>query len=159
MTTASVPYPGWPRRATAEPERGIARESVEGRVAFTSLLLFTFVLLVSPQTWVPVLGVIRPALLATLVAAGAYVIPRLGRGLPLMAMTPEAKLGLVLALWALVTVPFSRWPGGSMETLFGILGKSLVVCWLVSATVNTASRFRLIVSGLVLMTLPAAVSG
>ncbi len=46
--------------------------AAESAVPFVALLVFTFVLLLSPQTFFPVLGRLRIALLAGGVAIAAY---------------------------------------------------------------------------------------
>jgi hypothetical protein len=97
--------------------------------------------------------------MAGVLAIAAYALARLARREPLILPTPELKLCLGLALWAVITTPFSIWPGGSIATLQEPLAKSLIVAWLVSAVVSTSARFRRVAWALCLMAIPAALGG
>jgi O-antigen ligase len=64
-----------------------------------------------------------------------------------------------LVAWAIVTVPFSYWPGGSVSFLTGLYFKTLAVFWLLCNVVSSVSRLRAIVWGLTLMSVPLALTG
>ena len=68
------------------------------------------------------------------------------------------RISLCLLGWAIVTVPLSLWPGGSVDTLTDLFLKSLILFWLIANTVITVSRFRQFAWGLTLMTVPISSS-
>ena len=123
-------------------------------VAFWSLVVFMGILLVAPQAFFPVLAPLRIALLAAGVAMTAHVVTSLTTGRPILIMTREMKISLCLLGWAIVTIPLSLWPGGSVDTLTDLYVKSLILFWLIANTVITVSRFRQFAWGLTLMTVP-----
>src|SRR2546427_12233072 len=59
----------------------------ESDVPFWALLTFTFIQVLAPQSFIPALGPLRIALLAGLVAIGAYVVRRPAGGPPGMMRT------------------------------------------------------------------------
>src|SRR5688572_33349565 len=88
-----------------------------GRTAFAGLLAFTAILIVSPQAWFPVLGSLRIALVAAVVAIVAELLDRAMNHRP-VRRTPRAfTLVFALVAWAVLTVPLSYWPGGSVAAL------------------------------------------
>jgi putative inorganic carbon (HCO3(-)) transporter len=143
--------PGWWR---------VASEPVEdSRLPFVALMTFTFILVIAPQTFVPVLGVFRIALLTGLVAIATHLLGRFIRRQPLMVWSREMSTAACLVAWAVVTVPFGHWPGGSAAFLTGIYFKTVAVFWLLGNVVNTLPRLRAIVWGLSLMSAPLALTG
>jgi O-antigen ligase len=119
-------------------------------------LVFTFVMILSPQTFVPGLGALRPGLLAAAVALATYLVDRLRRQRPLLPRAPGVGIAAVLALWSLLTVPWSYWPGGSAEILLDAYLKTLVVFWLLVGVVTTTTRLRRVALALTLMAAPLA---
>src|SRR5499433_3812353 len=112
------------------------------------------ILLVAPQAFFPVLAPLRLALLAAGVAMTAHVVTSLTTGRPILIMTREMKISLCLLGWAIVTIPLSLLPGGSVDTLTDLFLKSLVLFWLIANTVITVSRFRQFAWALTLTTVP-----
>ena len=115
MSGFATTAPWWRPDARAAALTPVASPAPAGRTAFGGLLAFTFVLIVSPQAWVPVLGSLRVALVAAAVAIVAELLDRSMRHRP-FRRTPTA-FGIVLALvsWAVLTVPLSycraaAWP-------------------------------------------------
>ncbi|HUF94072.1 MAG TPA: hypothetical protein VMR23_16975, partial [Candidatus Limnocylindria bacterium] len=84
---------------------------------FWAMMVFTCVLLVAPQTFVPGLSALRVALLTVVVAVASYVYHQVSRGRPLSIWPREIKLTLILVAWAFLTIPLSMWPGGSWAML------------------------------------------
>jgi probable O-glycosylation ligase (exosortase A-associated) len=123
-----------------------------------ALLVFTFVLLLSPQTFFPVLGRLRIALLAGGVAIAAYCWDRFRRNLPFAPMTRELWAAAALLGWAVVTLPLSEWPGGSLQVLVDLFLKALIVFWLFRVTVTTLGRLRVVAWSLSLMAAALAVN-
>ena len=99
---------------------------------------------------------LRIGLLSSLVAVGAYVADRFRRGERLPIPTREIRLVAVLFWWALLTVPFSYWPGGSLEFLLGFFLKTIVIFWLLSVTVTTQAQVRRVAWVLTLLAVPLA---
>lgn len=122
-------------------------------------MVFTFILIIAPQTFVPVLGVFRIAMFAGVVAIGAHVVDRFLRHEPVTSRTREMSVAAALVAWAIVTVPFSYWPGGSVAFLTGLYFKTLAVFWLLGNVVSTVGRLRAIAWGLTLMSAPLALTG
>ena len=132
--------------------------AVDSRVPFGALFAFTFILIVSPQSYVPALAPLRIALIAAAVGLIAFVYHRFVAQQPIVRMTRESWLALWLLGWAVVTVPFSYWPGGSVSILATYYVKSVIVFMLLSQIVNTLPRLKAIAWGLALMTVPLALA-
>src|SRR5437773_1307945 len=75
----AVPDPGEVRAPAAE-----APLRAPGAVPFWAVMTFTFILVISPQSFVPALGPLRIALLAAGAAIGTYVYQRFRQGEPLL---------------------------------------------------------------------------
>jgi O-antigen ligase len=134
-------------------------EPLPSRLSFAALLGFTFVLLVAPQAFLPFLQPLRPGVLTAAVAITAYLADRLLRGLPLLAMTRETWISMGLLGWAVLTVPFSLWPGGSLAFLADTYLKTLAIFWLLPNVVGTPERLRRVAWALTLMAAPLAALG
>jgi probable O-glycosylation ligase (exosortase A-associated) len=66
--------------------------------------------------------------------------------------------GGLLAL-AVTTLPLSEWTGGSVKTLLDLYVKALIIFWLLTCTVTTLGRLRVVAWSLSLMAAPLAVTG
>jgi O-antigen ligase len=117
-------------------------------------LAFTAVLLLAPQNHVPALGKIRIALLTVGVAIAAHAYRCFATGRPLAHLRRELVFATLLAVWAVATVPFSYWPGGSLDLLLGVYFKSLALFWLLTSVIDTPERLRRTCAALVLLTAP-----
>lgn len=102
------------------------------------------------------LAPLRIAMLAALVAIGAHVFSRFSRGLPVIAFTAPTRILLCLVGWALITAPFSQWPGGSLVFLLENFSKTVIVFILLVNVVDSPVKLRQISWGLVLMSIPLA---
>jgi O-antigen ligase len=129
-----------------------------GVVAFGALVAFTCLLLLAPQSFIPALGALHLPLLCALVAGGAYVSDRLSRHERLVDLTPPMRLALMLAGWALLTVPLSLWPGGSVKFFFGIYFKALVVFALLAGVVDSLPRLKTLAWTLSLLAAPLSLA-
>jgi len=109
---------------------------------FWCVMAFTAVLLFSPQTYVPALAPLRPALLVILIGVLSYVSDRWARGLPIVEWNREIGLIVGLAVLAAFTIPFSLWPGGSLGVLMDF-AKTAAIFVLLSHVVTTMARLRL----------------
>ena len=130
-----------------------------GSVAFWALLAFLGVLMLSPQSAFPALQPFRIAFLSAGAAVFAYLVHRLGARQPLVEFTPAVKYVAAIVAWAIATLPFSYWPGGSIAFLLEMYFKTLVIFLLLGHVVDSGKRLRIVASALALMTVPVALSG
>jgi O-antigen ligase len=150
---------GWWRVKAPGPSASRASEPThddESALPFWALMTFTFVLLIAPQAFIPALGSLRLAMVAAVAGIIAHVFGRIVRRRPISVWTPEIAAAGCLVCWAIVTIPFSYWPGGSVSFLLGIYLKTVAVFWLLCNVVTTVPRLRTMAWGLVLMSVPVA---
>lgn len=126
---------------------------------FWWLVALTVVMLLAPQDFVPALAPLRIALLSALGAASAYVFDKLKRGEAVLTIGPETRWCLALVAWAVVTIPFSLWPGGSVNLLTDLYLKSVIVFWLLGSILRSSARLRQIAWVLSLIAIPLALTG
>ncbi len=155
-------------KRTANPEwwrRTVPREDVspralladnDSRMPFRMMMAFTFVMLLAPQLAFPVLAPLRIALLVSAGSALSYMYSRMVRGQPFLEFKPGIKPALILAAWAVLTVPMSYWPGGSVGVLLGEYFKTLLVFLLLAHIIDSTDKLRTLALGLVLMAMPLA---
>jgi len=145
----------WWSRYANPPTR---REDSKSQAAFVAVVILTFILLLSPQTWIPALAPLRIAFLTAGAAAAFLLVDRWKRRERLMNLNREALVAAALLVWAFLTLPLSYWPGGSMHVLSDTYLKALVIFWLLANVVTTAQRLRFVATTLVLCTVPLAVA-
>jgi O-Antigen ligase len=134
--------------------------SLEGsRAAFYALVAFTFVLLLSPQAWFPVLKLVRIALLAGGIAMAAHVFERTAHRQPITPLAPEIGIALALVFWSTVTLPLSYWPGGGVRLLTDQYLKAIAFFWLLATIITTTDRLRALAWVLTLCAIPLAATG
>lgn len=143
--------PAWPVAAVAP--------STGSRLAFRALLAFTFILVLAPQAFIPALKPLRIALVAAAVGITAQLGERLAHGRPLTVRGREMVLVAALVAWAVVTVPWSLWPGGSVSFLLNVYFKTAAIFWLLANTVDTEDRLNTLTWGLTAMAVPLALTG
>src|SRR5437870_3029008 len=144
-------------------DRGEALTAAEPQVSnsavpFWALMTFTFILLLAPQSYFPALVPFRIALLTAAVAVITHVYDRLSHRQPIVHLTREMRITLCLVGWAILSVPMSLSPGGSLSFLFEVYLKTLVAFWLLSHTVNTLTRLRQVAWAMSLMAVPVAMT-
>jgi probable O-glycosylation ligase (exosortase A-associated) len=132
----------WGRGQSSPAVASMAATGRAERIAFGGLALLTLIVIVAPQRLFPPLATARPALLAALVAIGAALVRRAGARLPMLVINRGVLLACALLGWAVLTVPFSLWPGGSVETITDTYAKVVAVFWLIGATVDSRERLR-----------------
>jgi len=144
----------------ASPLMTASVRALEGsRAAFYALVVFTFVLLLSPQAWFPVLKLIRIAFLAGGIAMTAHVMERTAHKQPITPLAPEIGIALALVLWSTITIPMSYWPGGSIHLLTDQYLKAIAFFWLIATIITTPARLRGLAWSLVLCAIPLAGTG
>lgn len=138
----------WWRRDAVEPAsaRQARPEALSGTdqaaLPFWCLMAFTAVVLFSPQTYIPALAALRPALMIVLVGVLSYVSDRWSRGLPIVEWNREMGFIAGLGVLAAFTIPFSIWPGGSL-VVWSEFAKTAAVFVLLAHVINTLARLRL----------------
>jgi O-antigen ligase len=164
ILVAPVYDPDWwragpPETAAPDAVRAEPVERARDGLAFWALMGFTVVLLVAPQNIVPALQPLRLGLLAAGTGLLALLLGRLGSGRPITLVNREMKVAAALLAWAVVTIPLSYWPSGSLSLLLDLYLKALAIFLLIANVVSTAGRLRTVAWGLTLMTIPMAVTG
>jgi putative inorganic carbon (hco3(-)) transporter len=129
-----------------------------GQTAFAGLLAFTAILIVSPQAWLPVLGTLRIAMVAAAVAIVAALLDRAMNRRPSVRTPPAFTLVLALVCWAVLTVPLSYWPGGSVAALTDHFLKAIAFFWLIATVITSERRLRSFLWLLVLASLPLSIT-
>jgi O-antigen ligase len=127
-----------------------------GTTPFVALLSFIIILLLAPQALFPVLSPFRLALVAAVSGIVAHALDRFFAHRPISIVTREIVLAGCLAGWAVLSVPFSYWPGGSISLLLDLFIKSLAIFWLIANIVSTPARFRTVALTLVIASVPLA---
>jgi O-antigen ligase len=120
-------------------------------IAFGSLLAFTFVLFVAPQQFIEIPA---PGKFTAGLAIASHVLVQISRGAPLWRKGRPIALAAALFGWAVMTTPFSLWPGGSAQVLFDQYLKSMAAFWLVGSVVDRPRRLLLLLWALCFMSLP-----
>ena len=167
FSIGAVPDPHWWQRepdeaaAVADPTQGelLSTDAAGSPLPFWALMGFTFVLLIAPQNIIPALRPLRLGMLAAGTGLLAMLVDRLGRGLPITVVTREIKVAGCLLAWAVVTIPLSYWPGGSVNLLLDQYLKTLAIFLLIANAVSSVRRLRQVAWALTLMTAPIAVKG
>jgi len=149
--TSAVPQATWwAREAPA-----VSQERTQGALAFVALILFTCILLLSPQAWIPALKPLRIAFVAGGLAAGSLLWEQ-WRERRAPELNREIVLCFLLLGWTFMTLPLSYWPGGSVATLTEVYIKAVIVFWLLANVVTTQRRLRIIRAVLILCSVPLA---
>jgi O-antigen ligase len=155
----------WRRGVETDREAGTEVSAVfssgtsDSAVPFWALMAFTFILLVAPQTNFPVLAPLRIALVTAALAVLAYLFDRFVYHRPFLQFTREIAIVVYLLGWAILTIPLSYWPGGSLTFLFTTYVKTLLVFLLLTQVINSFARLRIVAWGLSLMAVPLALGG
>jgi len=128
--------------AVADGETPPAIRHSSSPVAFWALLTFTFILTVAPQAYFPILISLRIALVTAAVGIGAHLLERVRSGRSPIELSPDVRPALWLALWSLLSVPFSLWPGGSLSFLLDQYLKALAVFYLLTICIDEPRRLK-----------------
>jgi len=162
LTMTALPsHTDWWRASPAAaddptPDGGLASPRPASVVPFWALMAFTVILFLSPQSFVPSLASIRIALIAAAVGIGAHLLDRLTHHQPVTILPRELQIACALGAWALLLVPLSLWPGGSLSFLESVYFKTLAIFWLLINVVTTPARLIGVVWALSLIAVPLA---
>ncbi|MDQ3420293.1 MAG: O-antigen ligase family protein [Acidobacteriota bacterium] len=126
---------------TAAPTEGLPAEAKKDW-AYLGLLIFTALLYFRPQDEIKPLAFLPLADIAALSALAAMVFGRINKGLSFTKVTPELIGVIGLAVVILLTVPFSIWPGGAVETFTDLYIKVLLIFMLMLNTLTSPARVR-----------------
>jgi probable O-glycosylation ligase (exosortase A-associated) len=114
------------------------RKVYENKWAFRALLFFTFMVYVSPQTY---LSFLHPFRLALVSAALALFSHFCSKG-PKLKFDAETRCVIFIALWSLISVPKSIWPGGSLEFFLGQFSKVIITYVLLANVLKSVSSIK-----------------
>lgn len=158
MSHAYAASDWWREAPPATPEGRAAADAQGHSIAFTGLVAFTFILLVSPQAWFPAIKSFRLALVAAAVAIAAHLAGLAFGRTPAMPLRREMVIALLLLGWAALTVPLSLWPGGSMAQLTDHFLKAVIFFWLIGTLISTEWQLKRFAWVLSLCSIPLALT-
>ena len=130
----------------------------DGNLPFRALLGFTCILLLAPQERIPALAPLRIAMLTAVLAMFAHVWCRWRSGEKIFAVNAPVLLLVALVSWALLTMPFSFWPGGSISYLTEKYVKTIIVFVLLANVLSSQEKLATMAWSLVLMTIPLSLT-
>lgn len=133
------PRPPAYRQQTVSAARPALR-SETGKWAFRFLLLLIAVMILAPQNRLLFLEPLRPALVLAFLSAAAYAYSQISRGLPIIQRRQATLAVAMLLAWAVLTLPLSYWPGGSVDYLINFYLKNLIVFYLLVFIINDLHR-------------------
>jgi O-antigen ligase len=110
--------------------------------AFWCLMAFTFIVLVAPQNASPLLRSFSVAFVAGGASLLCLLMRGVGQGSFGSRLSRDQRLLGIFAALALLSIPFSWWPGGSWSLFTDQLVKSLIVYTLVAHLLVSPWRFR-----------------
>ena len=126
-----------------------AEQTLAAKGCFFFLCLFTVAIYARPEDIFPIVGYFHLTLLLGVCAAAAYLGASLTGNAPFLN-SRELKLMLLLTVWFMVGVPFSYWRGGSVQVLTNTWLKTLLVFFLLTQTLVSLKRIRVILWAIVL---------
>lgn len=144
---AAWPSPEW-RKPWAERVAAGARrrddpaEQDDYPLAFWGLVLFTLILFVAPQNNFEFLKPLHLAKVSAIVAMLVYTGQRLARGAAILPAGAEFRLMAALIVISMISIPLSLWPGGSVEVLFDLYLKSVIIGLLMAQVLTSIRRFK-----------------
>lgn len=150
----------WWRPLPLSEDDGGGQVGIAGKrsFAFWALMGFTAILLLSPQSFFPVLSHFHLAFVTAAAAGVALIAGRLLERRQIIEFTAETVLVLCIVAWAVATVPLSIWPGGAFAFMTQIFIKAVIVFWLLGNIIDAVNKLRVTAWGLSLMTIPLSLS-
>lgn len=148
-TTATLPGKGTLGRASVRTSQPAQAESPyaedhSGRWSFLFLMMFTAVLYARPTDYTPELRSFRLAELSALGAISFYVFARI-RGHLTFVFPTQSKIILALTIIFAVGVSTAFWRFKALETLTDSWLKTLIIYFLLTQTVTSMRRIRMLI--------------
>src|SRR5215831_19967021 len=109
---------------------------------YSGLIAFTTVLLLRPQDHFPALEPLHLAEIFAIVGIGPMILHRLSHPLPGFRINVETIGIFVLSGVMFATVPFSIWPGGSIDEIVNSYLKIVVMFVLMMNVLTTTARLE-----------------
>jgi O-antigen ligase len=119
-----------------------APEATPRNWGYTGLLAFTAVLLLRPQDHLPVLEPLHLAEIFAIIGLGPMILHRLSRPKPGFRINAETVAMILFGGVMLATVPFSIWPGGSIDEIVNSYFKIVVVFVLMMNVLTSTERLE-----------------
>jgi O-antigen ligase len=131
-------------RSTREDEYSFATAPVAAQRnwGYSGLIAFTAVLLLRPQDSLPALEPLHLAEICALIGIGPMILHRLAHRLPGFRINAETIGMIVFGIVMLATVPFSIWPGGSIDEITNSYLKIVLVFVLMMNVLTTTERLE-----------------
>jgi O-antigen ligase len=114
----------------------------ESNVPFYFLIVFTFVVYIGPQIYFSFLRPLHLAMASALLAGVAYLLNKLNSGQPLFKIDFETRLLIIILFLAILSIPFSVWPGGSFHVLKNEYIKAIIIFFLLAHVLTSVPRIR-----------------
>lgn len=119
------------------------------KACFFFLCLFTVAIYARPEDIFPTVGHFHLTLLLGICATIAYIGAWFSAAVPILS-SRELRLMLWMTAWFAAGVPFAYWRGGSFQVLTQEWLKTLVVFFLLTQTLVSLSRIRIILWAIIL---------
>ena len=117
-------------------------ESKGSSLAFYALLIFTGFLYLSPQAYYRFLGPLRIQKVCVSFAILAHILYSYRNNKPIIRLDKATKLCFAILALALISIPFSSWPGGSFELLTGTYLKVIIVFLMLPVVLISTERLK-----------------
>lgn len=111
-------------------------------LAFWCLVFFTFIVFVAPQNAYEALVPLHLAKVSAILALVTYGVQALSRRQSLLPSGPEFRLLGLLVVIAALSIPFSLWPGGSVDVMTEYFLKSVIICVLMAKLLTSLKRVK-----------------
>ena len=109
---------------------------------FFALVFFTFLIYITPQAYIPTLQPLHLPRVTAIFAVVLYVLSTLKKRQSIIRFEAETRLVLILILLAVISIPFSIWPGGSLNTFTNLYLKVIIIFFLIPHVVTSLHRFK-----------------
>jgi O-antigen ligase len=150
---------GVPQQSASLKDSHVEAAIFDSPIAFNSLIFLTFIMFVAPQAYFTGLIPLRLALVSALLSMAAYAAATMSQRHLLTVWGPEVKLIVWLVVFAVISIPSSRWRGGSYEILFDTYMKAVIVFFLIANLLTSERRFHTLLWALTWYSAFNAVSG
>ena len=128
-------------------------------LAFTSLLFLFFIMYVAPQALIPELESLHLAQVSAILALVTSGKKIISQGRRLIVLNQEVKLTVWLVVLAVLSIPFSKWPGGSWASFTDQYSKSVIVFFLVAILLDSLKQLQRFLWAIAIFTAFNAVVG